>query len=63
MEASTEVRPAPAGGFISVSTLKWRPGLGRSERLECSGLYKDLRLSEEKHVEIIRKLRPEVELS
>ena len=59
VEASTEVRPAPGGGggFISVSTVRWRPGQGRSVRLQCSGLYKDLSLSEEKYVEIISKLR------
>ena len=55
VEASTEVRPAPGGGFLSVSTLSWRPGRGRSERIQCSGLYKDLSLSEEKYVEILSK--------
>ena len=63
VEASTEVRPAPGGGFISVSTIRWRPGRGSSERLQCSGLYKDLRISEEKYVEIIRKLRCAAEVS
>ena len=55
VEASTEVRPALGGGFISLSTVRWRPGQGRSVRLECSGLYKDLSLREEKHVEIFSK--------
>ena len=56
LEASTEVRPAPGGGFISVSTVSWRPGQARSVRLQCSGLYKDLSLTEEKYVEILSKL-------
>ena len=55
VEASTEVRPVLGGGFISLSTVRWRPGQGRSVRLECSGLYKDLSLREEKHVEIFSK--------
>ena len=55
VEARTEVRPAPGGGFISVSTVRWRPGQARRVRLQCSGLYKELSLSEEKYVEIISK--------
>ena len=55
-QAQTEVRLAPGGGFLSVSSLRLRPGRGQTVRVKCEARYKHLHLQRTKHVQITSKI-------